>query len=377
MQTTIVSYLRGQGWQAALPTELDSEQTLVLVFGASSFLNEPVPLDALRHSFPRAHVMGCSTAGEILGTKVFDETIAAAIVRFDGARLRSAVAPISCASESRAAGESIARQLASPDLRGVFILSDGRVVNGSELVAGVNGVLPRSVVVTGGLAGDGDRFQRTWVLIDGLPRDGHVAAVGLYGERLAIRHGSKGGWDIFGPERVVTRSVGNVLYELDGRPALDLYKEYLGDLVAGLPSTALLFPLAIRTGGSDDQRVRTILEIDETSHSMVFAGDIPMGWSAQLMRANFDRLIQGASDAASMTRTAEHSSELLSIAISCVGRRLVLRQRVEEELEAALEIMPSGTQQLGFYSYGELSPLLDGTCELHNQTMTLTTLHEL
>lgn len=376
MRTTIVTYHAESGWATPLPDGLDAERTWVLVFGAPSFADESAPFDELRRRFPRSHVMGCSTSGEIQGAKVLDRTVVVAIVCFERTGVRHALAPIQTASESRAAGESLARQLADPDLRSVFILSDGRLVNGSELVAGVNGILPRSVVVTGGLAGDGDRFQRTWVLVDGVPASGHVSAVGLYGDRICVGHGSRGGWDIFGPERVITRSEGNVLYELDGRPALSLYKEYLGNLVSGLPSTALLFPLAIRTPGADDQRVRTILDIDEQAQAMVFAGDVPMAANAQLMRANFDRLVQGASDAAAMTSASADTGSVLSIAVSCVGRRLVLRQRIEEELEAVLEVLPQGTQQVGFYSYGELSPIADGACELHNQTMTLTTLHE-
>jgi hypothetical protein len=143
------------------------------------------------------------------------------------------------------------------------------------------------VVVTGGLAGDGDRFQQTWIITDGTPHSGFVCAAGLYGEQIRIGHGSMGGWDIFGPERTVTRSDGNVLYELDGRPALELYKEYLGERASGLPATGLLFPLSLRTDSSNGESiVRTILAVDEESQSMTFAGDIPEGARAQLMKAN-------------------------------------------------------------------------------------------
>ena len=70
-----------------------------------------------------------------------------------------------------------------------------------------------------------------------------------------------------------------MLYELDGRPALALYKEYLGDRASGLPATALLFPLAVRSDRSATRRtVRTILGIDEEQQSMTFAGDVPEGW---------------------------------------------------------------------------------------------------
>jgi hypothetical protein len=251
-------------------------------------------------------------------------------------------------------------------------------VNGSELVRGLNSKVSPSVVVTGGLAGDGDRFRRTWVLEDRRPQTGFVTAVGFYGDRIQIGHGSKGGWDRFGPERCVTRSKGNILFELDGRPALHLYKEYLGDRAAGLPATGLLFPLALRANASDAKSlVRTILAVDEREQSLTFAGDIPEGAFAQLMKANFDRLVQGASEAASSTKLSTDGGPCtLAIAISCVGRRLVLGERTEEEIEATLDVLPKGTRQIGFYSYGELSPFTTGTCDLHNQTMTLTTLSE-
>ena len=237
------------------------------------------------------------------------------------------------------------------------------------------------MVVTGGLAGDGTHFKRTWVLKDRTPQSGYVTAVGFYGDHIRLGHGSKGGWDKFGPERQVTKSIGNVLYELDGRPALGLYKAYLGDRASGLPATGLLFPLAIRTSQAEGKvLVRTILAVDEATQSMTFAGDIPEGVFAQLMRANFDRLIQGASEAATLTfdhHNGSHAdSPTLSIAISCVGRRLVLGERTEEEIEATLEILPKGSRQIGFYSYGEISPYKSGACDLHNQTMTLTTIAE-
>ena len=236
--------------------------------------------------------------------------------------------------------------------------------------------LPAGVQVTGGLAGDGDRFARTWVADrDGL-RSGQVAAIGFHGSHVVLGCGSAGGWDLFGPRRLVTRSLGNVLYELDGKPALELYKQYLGDRAAGLPAAGLLFPLAVaRAQGEGPTVVRTILGIDEATQSLTFAGDIPQGVQAQLMKSQLDRLIEGAEQAASAAQVAARGN-ILAVAISCVGRRLVLRDRTEEELEAVAEVLPPGAAIVGFYSYGELSPLASGVCDLHNQTMTLTTIGE-
>ncbi len=379
MKLAIFNYNRS-GWsQDPLPA-FDSESTLVVVFGAAEWADDPAPVRQLAAAYPRAHLVGCSTAGEIFGTALSDGSLSVAVAQFEaGTRIATASASVCSQEDSFAAGEAIARQLQGPALRGVLLFSDGLNVNGSELVRGINSVLLSDVIVTGGLAGDGARFQRTWVLHGGAPATGIVCAAGLYGDNLRIGHGSKGGWDNFGPERRVTRSRGNVLFELDGKPALELYKEYLGELATGLPATGLLFPLALRADSGDDKSlVRTILAVDETRQSMTFAGDIPQGSLARLMRANFDRLIDGASDAAGLASQslADEDRATLAIAISCVGRRLVLGERAEEEIEATLEVMPTGTQQVGFYSYGEISPYATGRCDLHNQTMTLTTIRE-
>lgn len=369
-----------KGWSDLPERGLDSHWTLVLAFGARRYLESAGPLVELDRRFPNSHLVGCSTAGEIFEDQLADDTITAAVFRFKKTMLRTASATVQSAADSREAGRGLGSALAANDLRGVFLLSDGLNVNGSELVRGLQETLPRDVIVTGGLAADGDRFERTWVLCDGRPRERVVVAVGFYGPSVQIGHGSRGGWDVFGPSRKVTRSEGNVLYELDGRPALTLYKTYLGERAAQLPSSALLFPLAVRPAdGSDKSLVRTVLSVCEERQSMTFAGDIPVGWSAQLMRANFDRLVSAAGESSAGAAAGfqrDDGSAALSIAISCVGRRLILGERTEEELEAAREALLPGDRQVGFYSYGELSPAGSGPCELHNQTMTITTLSE-
>jgi hypothetical protein len=219
MEVAMISWSVDQAAPAGGFPGLDSEQTLVLAFGPSSLLDRPDPLRALSAAYPASCLLGCSTAGEIAGSDIVDNTVTVAVARFRSTRLRRVCTPVGGGADSFSAGAAIGRQLAAPDLRGVMVLSDGLQVNGSDLIRGLNSVLPDSVAITGGLAGDADRFARTWVLNDGHPSASQISAVGFYGDEVVIRHGSRGGWDIFGPERRVTRSSGNVLYELDGRPA--------------------------------------------------------------------------------------------------------------------------------------------------------------
>jgi hypothetical protein len=379
VQLKTLEHDAASGWNTPLPVEFDTPRTLVLAFGASELIDRPAALLELAAAFPKACVVGCSTAGEISDRHIKDGSISAAVCAFDDSELRRASAPLSSAADSYGAGEMVARELsAQRKPRAIFVLSDGMRVNGSELIRGINSVTAGEVVVTGGLAGDGDRFKRTWVLDANEVRESRVTAVGIYGDRLKIGFGSQGGWDIFGPERRVTRSRRNVLYEIDGTPALTLYKRYLGERASGLPATALLFPLAMRQNENDEQQlVRTILSVNEADQSMVFAGDLPEGSLVQLMRANFDRLIEGAAGAAVQSRNpAPVSGPTLAVAISCIGRRLVLGERAEEEVEVVRNALPENTGLVGFYSYGEISPRGLGSCDLHNQTMTLTTISE-
>jgi hypothetical protein len=242
-------------------------------------------------------------------------------------------------------------------------------------VRGINSELPTNVIVTGGLAADAGRFTKTLVGANHNPESNRIVAVGFYGNHLKITHGSHGGWDLFGPVREVTKAVDNVLYELDGENALDLYKRYLGPRANELPGSALLFPLCILGNDMQSQLVRTILSVDESAGTLTFAGNIPQGAKVQFMMANFDRLVDGAAKAAE--QSSDKSPELV-LMVSCVGRKIVLDQRIEEEVESVCQYFGDKPNYTGFYSNGEISPQLGSTkCSLHNQTMTITTYHEM
>lgn len=365
-----------EGWHSRDDTE--AKPQLVLTFAPTDLLAQPETLALLPNRYPEAIIAYCSTAGEILGENVFDGSLTTTAVHFEHTRIKGAQVPVVDASESRRAGLTLAAELRDNDLTYVLVLSDGLHVNGSDLAAGLEEGLPKGVIVTGGLSGDGSRFTRTLIGLDDAPQEKIILAIGFYGDRLRVEHGSMGGWDPFGPDRLVTRSRGNILYELDGRSALDLYKQYLGDYAAELPASGLLFPLLVHPNNEEKGLVRTILGVDEEGQSLTFAGDIPEGSYARLMKANFDRLIEGAVEAAKgCTLPPANQEPSLALLISCVGRKLLLKQRVEEEVEGVLEILGGTVPCTGFYSYGELSPLVaTDACELHNQTMTITTFVE-
>jgi hypothetical protein len=374
----------GSGWKFAQPEPLQEssapERTLVLWFAAPDAVAAGQPYADLRQRYPQAHIVGCTTGGEIIADDVLDGSAVATVVTFERSTIQVVRQEIGAVASSREAGTAIAQALPADGLRAVFLLSDGILVNGSELVIGLRQVLGEQVVITGGLAGDGASFRVTHVGCDEAPRSGVVAAIGLYGSALRVGWGSYGGWDSFGPERKITRATANVLYEMDGEPALDLYRRYLGEEADRLPGSGLLFPLTVRPADQPEAHrlVRTIVGIDEAAHSLIFAGDVPEGYVAQLMRGNFDALVDGAATAADAARRGSATpGSSIAILISCIGRKILMGQRIVEEIEAVTDALGSRSTLTGFYSYGEIAPHdVTGRCELHNQTMTITTIHE-
>ena len=362
-----------EGWGA---TELPGAQ-LVFCFGSNEALAKSDCYGALRKRYPSAFIAGCSTAGEIRDIEVFDNTVVVTAIEFETTTVAGHSLVLTDALTSLEAGRQLAGAMKKEGLIHVLVLSDGLAVNGSDLARGMSEELPDHVAVTGGLSADGELFEQTQVVANADPAPKTIVAIGLYGADLQVGYGSLGGWDTFGPERIVTKASGNVLYELDGKSALQLYKKYLGEHADGLPATGLLFPLSVRTANEKKGLVRTILSINEEEDSMTFAGDLPVGSYARLMSANFGRLVDGASGAANAALQPLGAPVDVALLISCVGRKMVLKQRIEEEVEAVRDVVGEATTLMGFYSYGEIAPFIQNSrCELHNQTMTITTFSE-
>lgn len=274
-------------------------------------------------------------------------------------------------------GEDLIKSLPKVNLKHVLIISEGSYTNGSELIKGLQTHLAPNVLLTGGMCGDNDRFEKTFVSYQHRPTQGEIIIIGLYGENLEITCSSSGGWIPFGPERTITKAEGNVLYEIDHMPALDLYTKYLGDKAKELPKASLFYPLNITAESKTEPVIRTILKIDENNNSMILAGDVPLDAKVQLMMASVDSLVHGAAEAATLAMKNRTQEPQLAFLVSCIGRKLVMDQRVEEEIEEIKLVIGENVNISGFYSYGEMAPLQDQqNCELHNQTMSLTLISE-
>jgi hypothetical protein len=379
MKAQSVRWRESSGW-SELPAWIGNV-SLVVYFGTTQKLSDSKPYDELRKILPQADILGCSTGSQINDIEVDDDIVSAVFLSFDSVRTRCKSLQISSSLASETVGKQLAHNLMAADLGAVLVVTDGLHVNGTGLVRGMTSVLGEAMPLFGGLAGDGAGFDKTLVGLNEAPQQFRAVAIGFYGEALRVSQAAAGGWDPFGPQRTISAAEGNVLYELDGKPALDLYERYLGDEAEGLPGTALLYPLCIwDEQNHPEPQVRTVLSIDAKARTMTFAGDIPLGWSAQLMRGSHERLVQGAAAAALVAKQSMDTDcqELtLALLVSCVGRRLLMGTKTNEEAEAVADVLGASAVKFGFYSYGEIAPReLKGRCDLHNQTMAVTLIGE-
>lgn len=371
-------WVEGQGWTLPLSAPVGFDAQLVFVFGSPEQFSRKGLIEEIRSFYPNAHMVGCSTAGNISCGKVYDNSIVTTAVKFERTEVALAQVRLSEVKSGSEAGVALASSFDQAGLRHLLVFSDGLRVNGSDLVKGLWGTLPYGVAVTGGLAGDGLNFGRTLVCLDGPPEEGKIAAVGFYGDRLRVGYGSVAGWEPFGVERVVTRSKGARLISIDGEPALSLYRKYLGDLSSRLPASACMFPLSVKVEKEGTSAILTPVSVDERTKSVIMSGDVPEGSTARLMRAGLDWLVSAAMQAANLGMEAvEPETPQLALIMSGVGRKMVMGQRAEEEVECVRDVFGPHTSLAGFYSYGEIAPTQPhARYELRNQTMTITTFLE-
>ncbi len=377
MKSIQLNRYKDKEWQF-LGETISLKQPLVLVFGNRLLLETIDVYQELKELFPNGHIVMGSTSGDITATYVDDVGITATAIEFEKSEfLIKTTNLLHQKLDSHKTGNDLMKQFPQKNLKSVFIISEGSFINGSQLTQGISENLQQDVLVTGGLCGDSDRFEKTISGYNQAPKEGEIIAVGFYGDSLEISCSLYGGWTPFGPERIVTKSKANVLYELDGKPALDLYKKYLGEKSKELPSAALLYPLNVKIKEENHAIVRTILNIDDAKKGMILAGDIPEGAKVQLMMTNVDHIANASEKAIKSANEHRKNKAELAIVVSCIGRKLVLDQRVEEEIEEVANVLDTQVTICGFYSYGEIAPFNgEHACKLHNQTITITLISE-
>lgn len=376
MKTVQLQRQKDKEWQY-LSENVSLKSPLVLVFGNRYLLEDAAIYEEVRSLFPDGHLIFGSSSGEIVAGAVNDEHITITAIEFEKTRFEvQTTSIIEAHNDSEQAGRTLVDKLSKEGLKHIFVISEGSSVNGSALTKGMQEAAP-DVLITGGLCGDDARFERTLASYNQQPKEGEIIVIGFYGETFEASFSIYGGWTPFGPERLITKSEGNVLYEIDGKPALDLYKRYLGDKAEELPGSALIYPLNVKSQENEQSFVRTILNIDEEQNAMILAGDVPEKATVQLMMTNMDNIAIASETAASRAMEGRKTPPELALLISCIGRKLVLDQRVEEEVEEVMSVIGNDTTIAGMYSYGEIAPFYgEQSCKLHNQTMTITLISE-
>jgi hypothetical protein len=350
---------------------------LVIAFGERIFLEKTLPYQKIKGLYPNATIVICSTSGQISNINLVQNNLVATAISFEKTKIKASEIDILLNPDIKLLGKKIKDDLLSDDLKSILVISEGSLINGTELINELILQTRETVPIFGGLAGDEYNFEKTIVGLNSDASPGKIVAIGFYGDNIHFGFASEGGWSDFGPEREVTHSEKNILYKIGDRFALDLYKEYLGKYAEELPGSSLYFPLSMKENATSEAVVRTILSIDEEKKSMTFAGDIPIGSKIRLMKGNFDKLIDASYNAASLIHKNQSNKPELALLVSCVGRKIVLGDRIEEEIEVVREVFGDNMLICGFYSYGEISPTLNKVaCELHNQTMTITTIYE-
>ena len=370
-------YTKLRGWKYTTD-KAALQSPLVIVFGNRLLMEDDDIMNSLKEEFPYADIVYGSTAGEIIDTMVFDNSLSVTAIEFEKSTFTVKTANVfDYDKDAEKLGAALYAQMPTDNLRHVFVLAGGNFINGSGLISGLEQKIGTNVAVTGGLCGDDGRFECTTASYKEKPKEGEAVLVGIYGDSLEVTYASFGGFQPFGPQRTATRAQGNIVYEIDGQPALELYKKYLGERAHQQMESLLSYPLSISEPGKDYAVVRTILNIDTTDGSIILAGSCAQNSRVQLMMASAEGIVKGAIDAA--TTATEHRKKQPEVAllVSCMGRKAIMGQRIEEEVELIKEILGDNTAIAGFYSYGEIAPHYNSmSCELHNQTMTLTLLSE-
>ncbi|WP_046759247.1 FIST signal transduction protein [Kordia jejudonensis] len=379
MKTVQLKKTTTSNWEY-LSEHIPLKKPLVFVFGNRYMLESESILNEVQSLFKDGEFVFGSTSGDITSQYVDDESLTITAIEFEKSSFVINTANVLATGEkidSYATGKKLIEQFEPEGLKHIFIVSEGSFINGSQLTLGMNTATQKDTLITGALCGDAARFEKTIASYNELPKAGEIVAIGLYGETLEVSFAINGGWTPFGPERIVTKSEANVLYELDNQPALDLYKKYLGEKSKELPAAALLYPLKVKSTDEKQSIVRTILNIDEAENSMILAGDILENSRVQLMMTNVDNIVDASEQAALQALETRNTKPDLAILVSCIGRKLVLDQRVEEEIEEIIEVVGEHTTICGLYSYGEIAPFSgEKSCQLHNQTMTITLISE-
>lgn len=355
------------------------DPSLLLVFVSTSAFHQEELVKLLQAKCPQAVLVGCSTAGEISSVSGSrDNSLVLMALAGDGIRFVPGVGTdmnVDPRKAGRMLAEDIAKKANGEKPKACLIFPDGLAGNGADVVRGILDVFGQEFMVAGGSAGDDYHFKQTYEYLGETVLSNSVVGVGLFGEfsfGIGVRHG----WIPIGNSRIATKSQGNILYELDGKPALEIYEDYFGkDRVLIDPNEpfaklAVTYPLGIPTPNKDGYLIRDPISVNEQG-AITCAAEIPEGSEVFLMIGSREEAIEAANDAAHKALSQlQGKSPKAAILFNCIARKKLFMQKKEEEIAVIRSVLGQSVPLIGFYTYGEQAPLGGEvvTCSFHNET---------
>jgi hypothetical protein len=256
---------------------------------------------------------------------------------------------------------------------------DGLAGNGADIVRGAQEVLGPGFPIVGGSAGDDFLFQKTYQYFQGKVSTGTVPGI-LFDGSIRFGIGVRHGWTPIGEPHRVTKSEGNILHEIDGKPAVGVYEDYFGKKSdelrkEPLARMAIMYPLGIVLPGAEEYLIRDPITVKEDG-SIVCAAEVPIDSQVSLMVGGKEEAIQAARVAAQQS-----ASPSFSLNFNCIARNKVLGDRVGDEINAVKAVLGPRADIIGFYTYGEQAPLTgligkDCKSQFCNETMVILAIGE-
>lgn len=353
-----------------LQEELGGPPDWVLVF-FSATLNPEHVTAGLAQSLPKdTPLIGCSSYAEINRLTALTHSVSLLGSRRSTLRAKTVALP----SDNHTAfemGQLAGRELAPfhPDL--LILVPDVLTINATQALRGVQSILGRHFPIIGGAAADNGDFARTFLLHNGTLQGSGLVGLALKGP-LRLETAARSGYIPLSTPRTVTAMENeNILLELDGRPALDVYREFLGPRADEMPHVSVEFPIGTIPPGMKEAPAltRAVFKIDEQRRALILGGDIPTGEQLRILGASRKDVLAGAREAAEQAHQALPDADF-ALFFSCMSRKLALGPHYEEECKSALSLLPPEMPKLGFYTFGELSPR-HGISEHHESTFTV------
>ncbi|MEI6681590.1 MAG: FIST N-terminal domain-containing protein [Bacteroidota bacterium] len=266
-------------------------------------------------------------------------------------------------------GEWLGGTFSKPAL---FVLASGLDTDGEQLVRGIQHSAGDGIRMFGGLAGDDARFHETFVFSSGTVLNHGAIALALDLDHYDINGIASSGWVGIGADKLITHSTGNIVYTIDGAPALDVYKEYLSVKDEDLPEIGIEYPLMIKKPGKQDV-LRAVINVDREKRSLIFAGSVPEGSVVSFSSSPGFEVIDYTKNKVEEFYMTHPRADVL-ILFSCMARHSALGPAISEEIDDAWAKW--NIPLAGFFTYGEIGNNYTAACDFYNQTFTLVALKE-